>query len=51
MAPWRVSFATRVGTLILEASEFTSSANIMKPTATDAATARVQPVSETETQR
>lgn len=48
MAPWRVSFATRVGTLILEASEFTSSANIMKPTE---ATASVQPVSETGTSR
>jgi hypothetical protein len=49
MAPWRVSFATRVGTLILEASEFTSSANPMKQT--DAATASVQPVSETGTPR
>lgn len=48
MAPWRVSLGTRVGTLILEATEFTTSADATKQA--DAAEA-VGDVSETGTAR
>jgi hypothetical protein len=52
MAPWRVSLATRVGTLILEASEFTSTAAAtLSPTKQAEAKVVVVPVSETGTPR
>jgi hypothetical protein len=53
MAPWRVSLATRVGTLILEASEFTSSASVpaVQPTKQAAAASATAPVSENGTAR
>lgn len=47
MAPWRVSFMTAFGMLVLEAAEFTSSAAAEKK----AETVSVQPVSETGTAR
>ena len=48
MAPWRVSFGTRIGTLILEASEFTTSDDPVKHAD---ASERAKPVSETGTAR
>lgn len=53
MAPWRVSLATKVGTLILEATEFTSTASAaaaVSPTK-QAAAVPAAPVSESGTAR
>jgi hypothetical protein len=56
LVPWRVSMSTKVGTLIMQATEFTTTADAASPAA-DAPTkqadarAAAQPVSETGTPR
>jgi hypothetical protein len=57
LVPWRVSMSTKVGTLIMQATEFTTSADATAPAAqaptkqADARAAAAPPVSETGTSR